>query len=204
MLFERLYRRTGRRNPLAALATVLHLEHLVFAGFVPALLLFVPMSIAQLLVAIAATAVYQEVYALLTLRRLRSGLESVDAWIGGSRDHELSMVAWRDAASAPYQLLSLSWKGGYPFLISLAWALAAICYLGQPWWGAPVLYAVALLLIAYGNGLVFLLFERSMAPVLDDIGRHPSEDVPVDAEALPLRRRLLSVLPATTVGGPPS
>jgi class 3 adenylate cyclase len=63
-----------------------------------------------------------------------------------------------------------------------------------------VLYLAAFVILAYGNGLAFLIFERALQPVLDDIATHLSDEAEIDAARLPLRRRLLSSLPAVSAG----
>ena len=85
----------------------------------------------------------QEFYALMTLRYFRSRLEPVAEWIGGERSGPGAIEAWRNAASAPYQLLRQWWRGGYPFIADLAWCLFATWLLGLPAWAIAVLYLAA-------------------------------------------------------------
>ena len=199
-MFDSFYRRLGPRYPRTMLGTALRLEYLVVGGGAYLLHMYVPVSAGELAILIAVAILFQEAYAQLTLRFFRDRLVPVAAWIGGARDEETAVTAWREAASAPYRLLRLSWRGGYPFPFSFAWSLLAIWLLDQPAWGIPILYLAVLLVIAYGNVVVFLLFERAMQPVLDDIASELSDEVEIEAESLPLRRRLLATLPPITVG----
>ncbi len=199
-MFERWYRWRGPTYPRAALGAALRFEYLVVASGPLVLGLFVPIASDEMLVLVAAALAMQEAYAQLTIRYFRDRLQSVTSWISGTRDEETAVAAWRDAASAPYRLLRLSWRGGYPFPLSFAWSLFAIWFLDQPAWGIPILYAGALLLITYGNFVIFLNMERAMQPVLDDIAAELSDEVEVEAETLSLRRRMLATLPPITAG----
>jgi adenylate cyclase len=199
-MFERWYLRLGPRYPRAALSAALRFEYLVVAGGALALGLFIPISPGQIALLVGVAVAAQEMYAQLSLRYFRDRMGSVAAWISGPRSEKAAVTAWREAASAPYRLLRLSWRGGYPFPFSFAWSLFAIWLLGEPAWGIPVMYAAVLLVIAYGNVVVFLLLERAMQPILDDIASELSDEVEIEAETLPLRRRLLATLPPITVG----
>jgi adenylate cyclase len=199
-LFERWYRRFGPRYPRLVLAAALRLEYLVVALGAASLAFFFEMSWGQVVLLAVAAVAAQEFYALLTLRYFRRRQEPLAAWIAGPRTEEATVAAWRAAASAPYQLLRLWWRGGYPLVAGLAWCLFATWLLDLQAWGIPVLYATVVVLLAYGNGMAFLIFERALQPVLDDIATHLSDEVEIDAVTLPLRRRLLSSVPAISVG----
>jgi adenylate cyclase len=192
--------RWGPRYPRRVLAAALRLEYLIVATGAAGLSLYVEMSVGELVALAAAAVLGQEVYALFTLRYFRSRLSPVADWVAGSRDQENSVAAWRAAASAPYQLLRLWWRGGYPLAAGLAWCLFATWLLALEAWAIPVLYLAAFVILAYGNGIAFLVFERALQPVLDDIATELSDEVEIDAVSLPLRRRLLSALPAISAG----
>jgi adenylate cyclase len=199
-MFERLYRRFGPRYPRRALATTLRIEYLVVGGGSLLLGLYLSVTAAELAVLAALAITLQEIYAQMTLRFFRDRLAPVASWIAGTRDEATTFTAWREAASAPYRLLRLSWRGGYPFPLSLVWSVFTIWLLEEPAWGIPILYAAVLLVITYGNVVMFLIFERAIQPVLDDIATDLSDEVEIEAETLSLRRRLLATLPPITIG----
>jgi len=198
--FASWYGRLGARYPRLVLATALRVEYLVVAAGAASLALYIDMTPGQLAVLALVAVAGQEFYALMTLRYFRSRLEPVAEWIGGERSGPGAIEAWRNAASAPYQLLRQWWRGGYPFIADLAWCLFATWLLGLPAWAIAVLYLAAIVMLAYANGIAFLMFERSMQPVLDDIATQLSDEVEIDAISLPLRRRLLSAIPAISAG----
>lgn len=189
------YRRSGSRYPYQALASVLHLEDLVFLFGVGVLTLYVPMSLGKFALLVAVAMAAQEAYALLTLRYFRRQLVPLVAWEDGGREVGGAADAWRVAASVPYELLRLYWRRGYPVLANLAWALVATWALRLEAWAIPIMLAASLVLSAYGNGLSFFVMERAMQPVLDDLASHLNEEAQVQAISMPLGRRLLAALP---------
>jgi adenylate cyclase len=102
-------------------------------------------------------------------------------------------------ASAPYRLLRLWWRGLYPIVASAGWCLFGTWLLDLEPWAIPVLFFAAMVVLAYANGLAFLIFERAMQPVLDDIASQLSDEADVDAVSLSLRRRLIAALLAISV-----
>src|SRR5215210_93565 len=151
------------------------------------------------LLSIAAVA-GQEFYAVLTVRYFRRRLDPLVTWLGGSRGRGGAARAWEAAASMPYELLRLWWRGGYPIVAGLGFCLFAVWLLEQPGWTIPVLFVVIQVLLAYANGLAAFLVERMIQPVLDDVGVDLSEEAAAEAISLPLNRRLMLAMPAMSVG----
>jgi adenylate cyclase len=201
-MVARWYEKLGPRYPSAALAVALRLEHIVVIAGVGVLALYVPVSLGEALLLVAAAISTQELYAQLTERHFRQPLKPLSAWIENRRgaDGAESEAAWKVAASMPFELLRIWWRGGYPIIAGLIWCVFAIWLLSLPAWNIPVLFLVIQVLIVYGNGIAALLFERFMQPVLDDLAAGLSEEVDIEAAGLSLDRRLLLALPAMNVG----
>jgi class 3 adenylate cyclase len=142
----------------------------------------------------------QEFYAVLTVRHFRTRLKPLTAWLGNPVDGELAATAWRVAASMPFELLRLWWRGGYPVIACLGWSAFAIWLLGLPAWQIPLLFAVSQALLAFGNGVPFFGLERALQPLHDDLAAYVAEEAEGRALHMPLRRRLLLALPAISVG----
>lgn len=199
-MWGRWYRRLGPRYPQALLAVALRVEHLLLILSVAGLgLLYIKMSLGQFALLVAAAVAGQEFYTAFTLRRLKRRLEPSVAWLQGERTQATAVAAWRAAASLPFELLRLWWRGGYPIVAGLGWCLFSTWLLGLPAWGIPVLFLAAQVILAYANALPFFLVERGMQPVLDDLATELSDEAEVEAISLPLRRRLLTALPAVNV-----
>src|SRR4051794_28766607 len=198
-VLERWFARLGPRYPRIALTVVLHVQDLVLVAGVGIVALYLPMSLGEFALLAVAAVVAQEVYSLVTLRYFRRRLAPLEAWLEAGGDQEETAAAWRGAASMPFELLRLWWRGGYPLAANLAWAAAATLVLAQPGYAVPVLLATALVGATYGNLLGFFFMERALQPVLDCIAADLSEDAELHAGSFPLRRRLLAALPALNI-----
>jgi adenylate cyclase len=197
-VLDRWVRRLGPRYVRTVLAVVLHLQHLVLIGGVGGVALYLPMSLSQFALLALAAVVAQEAYSLLTLRYFRPRLASLETWLAHGGE-ELARDAWREAASLPFVLLRLWWRGGFPLVANLAWAVAATLVLDQPIYAVPVLLATALVGATYGNFVGFFFMERAVQPVLDRLADDLSVEAAVEATSFPLRRRLLAALPALNI-----
>ena len=199
-MLERAYHRLGQRYPQTVLAVALRLEHLVVLTGPAVLALYVEMSLGEFALLALAAVAWQEFYALLTMRYFKRRLEPLVQWLEGDRGRDGAAAAWEAAASMPYELLRLWWRGGYPIIAGLGWCLFAVWLLGLAAWAIPLLFVVAQALLVFGNGVPFFGLERALQPVHDDLARHLSEEAEARALSMPLRRRLLLALPAISVG----
>jgi len=147
---------------------------------------------------IASAIAGQEFYALLTLRYFRPRLEPVADWIAGNRSEQTAVAAGGDASR---HSSSCAFGGAVAIRSSagLVWCLFAVWLLSLPAWGILVLYLAAFVVLAYANGLAFLIFERALQPVLDDIATDVSDEAEIEPSAF-ASRRLLSALPAVSAG----
>jgi hypothetical protein len=142
-MFARWYERLGPRYPMAALAAALRFEHVIVIVGVGALALYVPVSVGEAALLVAAAIATQELYAQLTERHFRQAFEPLCAWIEHRRGGDEAVAAWQVAASMPYKLLQVWWRGGYPIIAGLIWCVFAIWLLSLPAWNVPVLFLVA-------------------------------------------------------------
>ena len=197
-LLERAYRRLGGRYPMAVLLVAVRLEHVLVVVGVAVLALYVRMSLLEFALLSLAAVVGQEFYIAFTRRYFRARLAPLVEWLDpGGKGSATS--AWEAAASMPFELLRLWWRGGYPVLAGMGWCLFAVWLLGLPGWAIPVLFPIIQVLLAYANGVACFIVERGMQPVLDDLAGDLSEEAEVDAIGLPLGRRLLLALGALTL-----
>ena len=195
-MFERWYLRRGARYPTEVLGILLRLPHAFFIFGVGIVALYLPMSFGEFAVLAAAAVANQGLYNLFTFRHLRRELEPLTHWLTGERSGEGAAAAWRTAASVPYELLMIWWRGGYPLVTILLWAGAATWVLDQPAWALSVLFAATVVGTVYANTFVFLATERAMQPVIGELTGHLSDETDPRAASLALRRRLLLALPA--------
>src|SRR5919201_6062153 len=175
-MLERTYGRLGPRYPEAVLAVLLRVEHLILVIGIALLALYVPMSVAEFALLVVASLAWQEFYAVLTLRRLRSRLGPLVDWLEGERGTRGAVEAWQVAASLPLELLRLWWRGGYPVIAGLGWCVFAVWLLGLAAWTIPVLFVVIQAGLVFGNGVPFFGLEFALRPLHDDLAAHLSEE----------------------------
>src|SRR2546421_10166627 len=129
-VLARLYHRLGPRYLRVVLVVALRVPHLVLVVGVGVVALYVHMSLAEFALLALAAVGLQEIYSLFTLRYFRPRLAPIVAWLHGERSEGPAGAAWRAAASLPFEAFRLWWRGGYPLVADLAWALLATWVLG--------------------------------------------------------------------------
>src|SRR5204862_7042903 len=121
----RRYGRLGSRYPLALLRVALRLEHLALIAGVAALGLYVRISPLDFALLSLAAVAGQEFYIAFTRRYFRARLAPLVEWIDRRAGERSAVSAWEAAASMPFELFRLWWRGGYPLLAGLGWCLFA-------------------------------------------------------------------------------
>ncbi len=191
-----LYRRFGPAYPTLFIAATLQASWPIALGTVGFLLLYVPMSGRELasfvLLTIAATGV-SIVFAAWHAHRI---LAPVRGWLEGERNEAAGIAAWRCAVGLPLRF----WHRGWyllPLLTAAApWALGAAVILDATPAEAMFVPAVAAIAIAYAAILYFFVVEAGMRPVVADVAASLPAGFGVGPAAIPLRLKLLGVLPA--------
>jgi class 3 adenylate cyclase len=119
-------------------------------------------------------------------------------WIGGQRDGESSLEAWRAGVTFPRQFVAgVGWK---PFaLVSIPIAVFVTIYQDLPAYGGVIIFAGALVAVAYAAVLHFFASELFLRPVLAHIHQYLPDDFEAIARGVPLRWKLLGALPIINV-----
>jgi len=119
-------------------------------------------------------------------------------WMKGGSREEDAIEAWRCAAAIPRRLvLGNGWR---PFaVIGLPVSIYATLEFGLPWWSGLVVFAGAVIAIAYAAILHFLASELFMRPVLEDISRRLPLHLSGAPLGVPLRWKLLGILPVINI-----
>lgn len=192
------YARLGRRYPLTALVLQFQVAHLVVLGGVVLLRLFQPMSgrtFALLLVVAELLVALDNVSSTLLARRL---LRPVGAWLRGERDALSTATAWRALVAMPSDYTRRVPTVPVAIVV-LPFSLFATVELGLPFYQALVIFAGAMLTLAYGAIFRFFFMESLLRPVLADVARQMPDDFEPVRAGVSLRRRLLVGLPAINV-----
>jgi class 3 adenylate cyclase len=197
-VFDRLYRRLGRLyfavygvfNVVSAL--------IICLGTVGLFKLYEDPGTPDFFVALA----FAEAVCLLTvLWVIAKGLfvaRPLISWVGGQRDEAASLEAWRAGVTFPRDFVAtVGWK---PFaLVSIPIAVFVTIYQDLPAYSGVILFAGALVAVAYAAVLHFFASEQFLRPVLAHIHEHLPDDFEATARGVPLRWKLLGALPIINV-----
>ena len=133
-----------------------------------------------------------------TVVRTRHLAQPVIQWVKGGRDPAAAPEAWRRAVSLPRDVVVRS--GPIPFaIVALPVAVAYTIHLDLPWYSAGIIFAAALVSVAYAAVLQFFASEVFLRPVIEDIVTRLPPDWPGHPVGVPLRWKLLGALPLINV-----
>jgi adenylate cyclase len=193
------FRRFGRRYPRLIIALLFSVAHIVVAGGVWLLDLYVNLSDAQfwrILVVAEAAVGLENVAAIAIVWRL---LAPADPWLRGAHDTRSALKAWRALAGAP--LAFVRWGRAVPIVVNVVPISVFLTYeLDVDFWPSFfILAAGAGVVLLYGVFLRFFGLELVLRPVLEKV----SEDLPdgpgVAGVSVPLKWKLLVALPAINI-----
>lgn len=191
-----LYRRLGPAYPSLFIAATLQASWLIALATIGFLRLYVPMSGRELAGFVTLTFAGTGLSIAFAAWHAHRILAPVRRWIEGERQRDASVAAWRCAVGLPLRF----WRRGWyllPLLTAAApWALGAALILEATPTEAVFVPAVAAVAVAYAAILYFFVVEAGMRPVIAEIAAGLPERFGIGAAAIPLRLKLLGVLPA--------
>ena len=197
-VFDRLYRRLGRLY--FALYGVFNVASVlvICLGTVGLFKLYEDPGTTEFWVALA----FAEAVCLLTITWvIVKGLwvaRPLTRWVGGRRDAESSLAAWRAGVMFPRDFVAVTgWK---PFaLVSIPIAVFVTIYQDLPASSGLIIFAGALVAVAYAGVLHFFASELFLRPVLTHIHEYLPDDFEATVRGIPLRWKILGALPIINV-----
>ncbi len=190
--------RLGARYPLAVVIAQFWIAHLVALGAIGLLTFYTDISSGEFLRIVAVSQALVFVENLYTTRVAVGLLKPVCAWLGGERDEHITVVAWMRAAALPRQVARR--VGLAPFLVSVLPLCGYIVWeLGLPAYSLLALAAGGVVVLVYGETLRYLAIDLAMRPVLERISPHLPDHFVIGQPGVPLRWKLLAVLPMINV-----
>lgn len=197
-LARRAYGRLGQRYFALVLVLEWVLSLLVALGGVALLALYEEMSLVEFVrIALVAEAVLviENLLASWIAGRM---LSPVKRWLCGTRDESDTAAAWRALAELPIAFMR-RWKWFPPLLTMPPVTIFATLELGLPIYSGLVIFAGAIVVLAYGGTLRYFTLELAMRPVLEDVGRDLPDDFELGTAGVSLRIKLLTTLPVINV-----
>jgi class 3 adenylate cyclase len=193
------FRRFGPRYPRLIIALQFQVAHLVVAGGVLLLDLYVHLSSAQfwrILVVSELAVLVENALAIAVVWRL---LAPADPWLRGERNPHTALKAWRALAGAP--LAFVRWGRAVPFLLNVVpISVFLTVELGVPFWPSFFILAAGVsIVLLYGVFLRFFGLELVLRPVLEEVSCDLPDGPGVASVSIPLKWKLLIALPAINI-----
>jgi adenylate cyclase len=197
-LFDRLYDRTGTRYFALYVVFEVVSAFVVCLATVALFALYTDNSPAEfwrVLAVAEATVALAVAYSMTKAWRLAS---PIIEWVRAGRPDEGALEVWRCAAMLPRRFVVTS--GWQPFaIVGVPVAIYATIEFELPAYGAVIVFAGAVVAVAYAAILHFFASELFMRPVLEDIARRLPPDFGGARLGVPLRWKLLGALPLINV-----
>jgi adenylate cyclase len=197
-LLNWLYRKLGKRYPVAYLTAELQSAFLIVAATLWLFTFFYDASTGDYLITLAVVEGLTVIGVWVTLHRTYPRLAPIRDWIGGRRDPDSTSRAWSAAVGLPLTLLRYDVKIPL-FIVVLPACAAATAILGLGVLNFIPLVVGSLVALAYSGILHYLLVESGMRPVLVDINQAVSPRLTTGHRAISLRVRLMTALPAINI-----
>jgi adenylate cyclase len=193
-----LYRRFGRNYPSVIFGLQIFIALAATAGSLVLLGAYYDASAAervQLLVIAEASVVIGLSSSFWKVQRRLGALRD---WIGGRHDGTAAKAAWDAAVNLPIRVFRH--EVVKPSLaVAVVNAIAAVVVLDLTWVTIFPLLAAALIAVGYIAILQYFAIETAMRPVILDINEHLSADFRFARLGLPLKVKLLTMLPMMNV-----
>jgi adenylate cyclase len=198
LTFARLYKRLGRSYFWLFVVFEVVSALVVCVATVGLFSLYQPMSSSEFWeillfseAAVAAALVYSSF-------RLKRTARPLVQWLKLGRDPAGAFDAWRTAVSLPRELVVRN--GWLPFVIvALPISVFFVIQFELPFYSAGIIFAGAVVAVAYAAVLHFFASEMFMRPVVKDIAELLPPDFPGRPAGVPLRWKLLGALPLINV-----
>jgi class 3 adenylate cyclase len=195
---DRVVRVLSRRNALGMIWASFGVAHLVAAGGLGLLALYVPMSTRNFLILLAVVQAAVLIDNVVSIKLVRSMWHPIRKWQNGARDEESTVTVWRALATLPIQYVRRSRT--YPFFYSYLPIVAFITWkLGRPWWAFAIIAPSGVIVLVTSLILRYFAMEIIIRPLLEEVARGLPSDFELEAPGLPLRWRMLAVAPLINV-----
>jgi adenylate cyclase len=198
VLFTWLYRKLGRSYPALYLTVELQTAFGITLGTLALLSFYWDVKTDEFLQVLVVSMSLTAIAVFMNLWRTLPLLHPVRDWIGGERSPEQSAAAWSAAVGLPANLVRRDMF--LPFtIVVIPSCIVAVIVFSLPWLAFFPLFAASSVAVGYGAILHYLALELGMRPVLLDINQSVTPRMHADFTAIPLRVRLMTVLPLINI-----
>jgi adenylate cyclase len=193
------FRRFGPRYPRLVIALLFQVAHLVVAGGVWLLDLYVELDRAQFWTIFAVAEIAVLIENTMAIGVVWRMLRPADPWLQGDRSAGAAAQAWRALAGVP--LAFVRWGRAVPFVVNVVPIAAFLtAQLDAPFWPSFfILAAGCSVVLLYGVFLRFFGLELVLRPVLEEVSCDLPDGPGVESISVPLKWKLLIALPAINI-----
>jgi class 3 adenylate cyclase len=175
------------------------IQFVVFAAMIAVITLYVHTSLGQYALLLLAAGVLQGLFTATSARFFAARLGPAIEWLRGERDQRAAEAAWEAAASLPVEFFRRQIRKLAPLAYNVIWCSFAVWELDLPGYGLLILVAIGAPVFLFAISVLFLLMERSLRPLLEELSEAVPAEVELRGAGIPLRARLLATLPAMNV-----
>lgn len=193
-----LYRRLGKHFPAVFYLIQLGIGMMVTAGTLGLISFYYDASSAQLLKLLAISEALTVAGLTFGFVKVLKRMAPVKRWIAGERDPSSTVQAWDAAVNLPIRVMrdDLLWPG---LLIGAPSVIAVVDVLDLGWTAFFPIFVAGGVAVVYAALLHYFAVETGMRPVVADIVSELPEDFNFKRLSLPVRTKLLTILPAINV-----
>jgi adenylate cyclase len=192
------WRRFGPRYFLAYFAFELVSAYAIAAGTLALLSLYQRMSLAEYAHIVLLSFLCIALGLGFGIRGARGRAAPLLEWARGPRGRDGAAEAWRAAVGLPVEVVTRSLWQPIVF-VAIPVSVFATAHLGLPWYSELIVFAGAMVAIAYSAVLHFFVSEFALRPVVRDIALQLPPEFSGDGSGVSLRVKLLGTLPLINV-----
>jgi adenylate cyclase len=197
-LFERLYGRLGTKYFALYLVFEVVSAFVVCLATVGLFSLYVEVSAAEFWRVVAVAELSVAVALAYGISREAKLARPLIAWVREGRPESDALEVWHCAVALPRQLvLANGWRAFA--IVGVPVSIYGTLELDLPAYSAPIIFAGAMVAVAYAAILHFFASELFMRPLLEDISRFLPPGFGGARVGVPLRWKLLGALPLINV-----
>ena len=196
--FDRLYKKLGRGYFWLFLVFYVLSAYLVALGTLALFALYQDMSSGEFWRIMLFTDLCVGGGLLYGFVKVKHRAAPLMRWMAGGKSRDQALEAWRTAVALPRDFVVET--GLHPFVIvAVPTAIFFPIELGLPFYSAIIVFAGALVAVAYAAILHFFAAELFLRPVVQEAGEHLPHELTSKPTGVPLRWKLLGALPIINV-----
>ena len=198
LTLDRLYRKLGRGYVWAFLAFYAVSAYIVSLATLALFALYEDMSAGEFWRIMVFTDLAVTGGLVYGFVKIKHRARPLARWVTGGKSPDDALETWRTAVSLPRDFVVET--GIHPFVIvALPIAIYFPIELGLPFYSGVIVFAGAIVAVAYAAILHFFAAELFLRPIMQEAAEHLPQELTSKPAGVPLRWKLLGALPIINV-----